>query len=436
MLTTILIHLLDAPARDHADENGAGNSDSSLFSASIRRLVHSTALVWIGYFMLLALLDHWFVMRRPGSQNLPARYYLAYIGVGALLLTITSWRSLQLALGRALLPLIIVCMSVVPIAIVPLFLPNLPAGPIMVIPGLLSLRLLPIVCVGLILVAWQYQWRHVVAYTFAVMTLTIVMNRHTSALNTVFALNLIQALNMLTFGYAISTMMAHLQTQRAELVQANLDLRHYASTLEHLTVSRERNRVARELHDTLAHTLSGLTVQLETIKAYWNVDAATAWRMVETATATARSGLQETRLALKALRISPLEDLGLRLAIATLAETMAATANLRLNLELAESVPALAPDSEHALYRIAQEAIANVVQHAAASTLALRLTLDPGMLTLTVQDDGRGFDLEQDGPAGHFGIAGVRERAALIGAALTLTSAPGHGTTLGVTLPI
>jgi hypothetical protein len=80
------------------------------------------------------------------------------------------------------------------------------------------------------LVAWQYQWRHVVAYTFAVMTLTIVMNRHTSALNTVFALNLIQALNMLTFGYAISTMMAHLQTQRAELVQANLDLRHYAST--------------------------------------------------------------------------------------------------------------------------------------------------------------------------------------------------------------
>src|SRR5439155_20678930 len=129
---------------------------------------------------------------------------------------------------------------------------------------------------------------------------------------------------------------------------------HHAGTLESLAVSRERNRMARELHDTLAHTLSGLSVQLETVEAYWDVEPRTAHAMLDRALEATRDGLQETRRALKALRASPLDDLGLGLALRRMAESAVARANIELDLEIPEQVPPLAPDVEHCIYRVAQ----------------------------------------------------------------------------------
>src|SRR5439155_24600069 len=121
---------------------------------------------------------------------------------------------------------------------------------------------------------------------------------------------------------------------------------HHAGTLESLAVSRERNRMARELHDTLAHTLSGLSVQLETVEAYWDVEPRTAHAMLDRALEATRDGLQETRRALKALRASPLDDLGLSLAIQRMAESAVARADIHLDLAIPKQVPPLSPDVE------------------------------------------------------------------------------------------
>jgi signal transduction histidine kinase len=171
-------------------------------------------------------------------------------------------------------------------------------------------------------------------------------------------------------------------------------------------------------------------VQLEAVKAYWDVDSTMAQRLLEQSLAATRDGLQETRRALKALRASPLDDLGLRLALRQLAESAAARANLRLELNLPSAGPTLPKPVEQCIYRVAQEAIANVAHHADARTLRVGLAHEGAQVALTVADDGLGFDPQRAGQAGHYGLAGMRERAALVGGALIIESQRGEGTSV------
>jgi signal transduction histidine kinase len=244
------------------------------------------------------------------------------------------------------------------------------------------------------------------------------------------SITVIQTLSFLVIGYFINTLMTQLRDQQESLEQANTQLVHYASTLEHLTISRERNRLARELHDTLAHTLSGLTVQLETVKAYWDVDATAAQTMLDRSLEATRSGLQETRRALKSLRASPLDDLGLSLALRRMVESAAKRANLRLDLGVSAQIPSLSPDVEQCIYRVAQEAVANVTYHANAKNLKVHLTFNGGGILLLVEDDGQGFTEQSGNHADHFGLPGMRERAQLAGGNLSIDSHPGQGTTV------
>jgi signal transduction histidine kinase len=234
----------------------------------------------------------------------------------------------------------------------------------------------------------------------------------------------------LAVGFSISFLINRLRRQQESLESANKQLTHYASTLEHLATIQERNRLAREMHDTLAHTLSGLSVQMETIKAYWEVDPAAARSLLDKSLTSAHSGLEETRRALKALRASPLDDLGLSGAVSALAKDMAARANLTLDLSVADKLPPLSPDIEQSIYRVAQEAITNVVNHARAKNILVKLELNDGKIKLTVQDDGIGFNPEKNGKPGHFGLTGIKERAKLIGGELNILSQPGNGTTI------
>ena len=144
--------------------------------------------------------------------------------------------------------------------------------------------------------------------------------------------------------------------------------------------------------------------------------------------ATTRSGLDETRRALKALRASPLDDLGLRLALQNLSETAAERGRLQLELVLPEQLPSISPAAEQCIYRIAQEAIENVLLHANAKKLGVKLVVDGENLELTIEDDGLGLEIAEAEPANHFGLAGMRERAQLAGGELTITSQPGQGT--------
>jgi signal transduction histidine kinase len=386
--------------------------------------------LWVGYLLILAGIDHGFY-RRP-IFRLP--FYLINGFDVLVVLALSLWPVGRRRLGRFFLPLVIVLLSAVPIVSGNLIVLGLPPSPSSNAEAIM-LRLLPMTLMALILTAWQYRWRHVVIFTLALAGLKVCLHgwfyRPGGApfLHPALAF-VIQTATFLVVGYFIGSLMTRLRAQNLSLEQANAQLVHYNTTLEHLTISRERNRLARELHDTLAHTLSALSVQLETAKAYYAVEPGATQKLLDEALQTTRSGLQETRLALKALRASPLDDLGLFLALRRMAEEFTARAKFKLHLVLPDHLESLSPDLEQTVYRVAQEAVANVVHHANARNLTLQLTQQDGELMLTVRDDGLGFNVQEGQAAGRFGLTGMRERAQLAGAQLNIESAPGQGTTL------
>jgi signal transduction histidine kinase len=191
--------------------------------------------------------------------------------------------------------------------------------------------------------------------------------------------------------------------------------------------------MARELHDTLAHSLSAVAVQLEAADSAMATAPDEAHTLLAKGLAQTRSGLTETRRALHALRATPLDDLGLALAIRNLAVTTAQRGGMALALAVPEVQPVLPPEVEQGVYRIAQEAMANVVRHAGATELGVTLTFN-GSVMLTVSDNGYGFD----GTAvsgDHMGLQLMRERAEMLGGALDVVSHSGGGTTVRLVAP-
>ena len=400
----------------------------------VMRLLPLTVGLWLGYLLVLALIDLVFYPRPVFS---PAFYLIN--GLSALVvLGLVIWQPGRTWLGKAFLPLVIVLLAFVPVVTANLAVLSQP--PIAANgPEAVTLRLVPLLLMALILTAWQYGWPGVVFFsgTTALLTLGLQLFHFRpggAPLMPPLTIVLIQTVTFLVVGYFISALIRRLQQQQASLARANAQLTDYAATLEDLTVSRERNRLARELHDTLAHTLSALSVQLETVKAYWEVDPATAQKMVDDALNLTRAGLQETRRALKSLRASPLDDLGLTLALRQLAAETADRANLRLEFSVPEQLPALPPAVEQCIYRVAQEATANVAHHARARRLGVQLIVAETVV-LRVRDDGQGFDPRRMESAGHFGLPGMQERAKLIGGKLAIDSRPGEGTVVQLAIP-
>ena len=234
-------------------------------------------------------------------------------------------------------------------------------------------------------------------------------------------------------GLGFAWLIQRQREHRAALAEANHKLAKYAAATEQLAVSQERNRLARELHDTLAHSISGAAVQLEAVQALWDIKPQEARQMLDQALESTQSGLTEARRALQSLRASPLDDLGLTLAIRDMARSTAARANLHLDLDLQNHIENLAPDVEQSVYRVAQEALTNAARHADAKTLRVALQHDSNSLTLTVADDGSGFDLAQVSDA-RYGLKGLHERAEMIGASLQVDST--SGTTIRLIVPI
>jgi signal transduction histidine kinase len=229
--------------------------------------------------------------------------------------------------------------------------------------------------------------------------------------------------------------MQQLRRERQALQEANQELERYVGALEQLTVSRERNRVARELHDTLAHTLSGVAVQLEAVDSLWASDRKQARGILRHSLEATRDGLTETRRAIQSLRATPLEDLGLCRALREYAEAAAGRAGFRLQLELYEQPAGLPEEVEQCFYRIGQEALENAVRYADAKTVRVSLTQAGPGLHMEIADDGIGFDPQASGPGPHFGLQGMGERAGVIHAALEIDSRPGGGTCVRLSWP-
>jgi len=146
-----------------------------------------------------------------------------------------------------------------------------------------------------------------------------------------------------------------------------------------------------------------------------------------------RNGLTEARRSLQSLRATPLEQFGLALALRDIAESAAQRADLTLDLEVPELAVNLPNHVEQGIYRIAQEALENVVRHARATCIRVKLLYSAVDLQLIIEDDGIGFT-EQQTSSNHYGIRGMRERAAVLGSSLNLVSQQNNGTKLALCL--
>ena len=193
--------------------------------------------------------------------------------------------------------------------------------------------------------------------------------------------------------------------------------------------TEERNRLARDIHDTIAQDFSAIAFQLEAVEALLEQQAEPERirRSVSAALSLSRKGLEEARRSVLDLRAAPLEGRTLPAALAALASEKGVLCELG-------SIPsALPPAVEVGLYRIAQEALQNALRHAAASRILIRLEASPEMMRLTIEDDGRGFVIGEAG--GRFGLVGMQERARLLGGSFRVESSPGSGTRVTTEIP-
>lgn len=216
----------------------------------------------------------------------------------------------------------------------------------------------------------------------------------------------------------------------AELAEANQQLRAQSVQAEELATTRERNRLAREIHDGLGHYLTVINVQLEAARALFAREPARAADALAKATQLSRAALDEVRRSVA--------DLHLNAAIAPLSErihALCAEAGASIRCELAGTPRPLSAAIDHALYRAAQEGLTNVRKHAGQASAALELDFrDPRRVRLHVSDNGQGNGA-CDTPVAGMGLRGMRERVELLDGRVSTRRIPGGGFELTVELP-
>jgi PAS domain S-box-containing protein len=204
-------------------------------------------------------------------------------------------------------------------------------------------------------------------------------------------------------------------------------------------IIRERLRMARDLHDTLANAIVGLLLQIRAVrKQLTQKDPTTLEPELTCAEESAREALTQVRTVVQELRYRPIGEGGLGPALERLTARLRAKTSLEITLHVDPAAAGLEDETAEVLYRIAEEAVHNVERHSAAEHVDVSVRVDrlngAGCLTLAVADDGVGFDPGAV-PVGHYGLLGMREQAELIGAELRVDSAPGQGTRVSVSVP-
>ena len=219
---------------------------------------------------------------------------------------------------------------------------------------------------------------------------------------------------------AFNAMLDRLETARREAARTALAAQE-----------AERLRVARELHDEIGQTLTAVTLQAERAAGG---DPALASQELGRVADAVRESLDDVRRIARELRPEALDDLGLVNALIALCSRVDAQGGPRVRRKLQPGLPPLAPDVELVMYRVVQESLTNVLRHADADTVTVSLIVDAETVTVTISDDGKGMLPLVPGDTA--GVAGMRERALLVGGLFSIESRPDQGTEVRLTVPL
>jgi len=230
-------------------------------------------------------------------------------------------------------------------------------------------------------------------------------------------------------GQLTAALRRHAEQARRREREARLLSEH----AQELAALQERQRLARELHDSVSQALYGISLGVHTALEALDSDPGEAIAPLEYVIALAEVGLAEMRALIFELRPESLATEGAIAALTKQVAILRTRYKLSVDAQLGEE-PALSLERKQALYRIAQEALHNIVKHARARTVLLRLNRQDGKLILEVCDDGKGFDPTGPFP-GHLGLHSIQERAAWLGGTCSIESAPAQGTCLRVRIP-
>jgi len=200
-----------------------------------------------------------------------------------------------------------------------------------------------------------------------------------------------------------------------QLNSANNQLRDYALKLERMTELRERNRLAREIHDTLGHTLTGIIMGADAGLALFDAAPEEAKARIQVVAQSARDGLNDVRRSIKALRPDALEKASLAEALEGMIRSFQEATSAQVRYEQLAGPLIFAQDEEDTLYRVIQEGMTNAVRHGHALEIQICLTRQDDVLTVDIRDDGLGCETVEDG----FGLRHMRERLDLLGGSLT-----------------
>ena len=222
----------------------------------------------------------------------------------------------------------------------------------------------------------------------------------------------------------------------AELSEAHRRLRLAAALEADAATLRERNRLAREMHDSLGHALVSIAIKLEAVRLLYPVDAPRADSQLEETTELVRATMTDLRHSLAGLRPPALEERSLPCALSDLTEQLSRSCGVAVTCAIDDEAAALDRCVQETLYRVGQEALTNVAKHARANRVSLTLSVKNAVALLEVGDDGVGLDAAPRGSRGQFGVRGMCERVEALGGVLTLGPQPEGGTVLRVRIPL
>ncbi len=220
---------------------------------------------------------------------------------------------------------------------------------------------------------------------------------------------------------------------REKLAQANEKLRLYALRIENQATLEERNRISREIHDSLGHSLTALNLQLETALKLWQSNPDKAHNFLVKAKELGSKALQDVRQSVSTMRSHPLQEQSLEQAIAGLVENVHRATGIAPTFEINILYP-ISTEISTAIYRIIQESFTNICKYARASEVKLELMTTTNSVVLTIQDNGVGFDIAQNTTG--FGLQSMRERTLAFGGNFSINSTPGMGCTIKAIIPL